>query len=80
MTFISVLFFSVGFVRLELQLKAQKERILALEKIQQTSKTVKDTTPLKKGKQFVVVEQLRRVARFYEFYGRDEGRKQQGRK
>ena len=53
MTFISVLFFSVGFVRLELELKAHKERIVALEKSQQTSKTVKDTTPLKKGKQFV---------------------------
>ena len=77
MTFISVLFFSFGFVRLELELKAHKERIVALEKSQQTSKTVKDTTPLQKGKQ--LVEQSRQDARLYEFHGRDDRGKQQSR-
>ena len=51
-TFISVLLFSVGFVRLELELRAHKERIVALEQNQQILiRPATDTSPLIKGKQ-----------------------------
>ena len=51
-TFMSVLLFSVGFVRLELELRAHKERIVTLEQNQQILiKPATDTSPLTKGKQ-----------------------------
>lgn len=48
-TFISVLFFTAGFVRLELELRAQRDRIFSLEKNQETSKTATDSPFLNKG-------------------------------
>lgn len=51
-TFISLLLFSVGFVRLELELRAHKERIITLEQNQQILiNPARDTPPLTKGKQ-----------------------------
>ena len=51
-TFISVLLFSVGFVRLELELRTHKERIMTLEQNQQILiNPAADTPPLTKGKQ-----------------------------
>ena len=51
-TFISVLLFSVGFVRLELELRALKETIVTLEQNQQILIwPATDTSPLTKGKQ-----------------------------
>ena len=53
-TFISVLFFSAGFVRLELELRAHRERIVALEQEEQKgNKTVKVVPPLNEGKRLV---------------------------
>ena len=52
-TFMSVLLFSVGFVRLELELRAHKERIVTLEQNQQILIPATDTSPLAKGKQNV---------------------------
>ena len=52
-TFINVLLFSVGFVRLELELRAHKERIVTLEQNQQILIPAKDTSPLAKGKENV---------------------------
>ena len=47
----SVLLFSVGFVRLELELRAHKERIVTLEQNQQIlTKPATNTLPLAKGK------------------------------
>ena len=43
-TFMSVLLFSVGFVRLELELRAHKERILTLEQNQQILIPATDTS------------------------------------
>lgn len=52
-TFISVLFFCVGFVRLELELRSHTERIVALEQGQKVNETVKDATPSSEGKRLV---------------------------
>ena len=52
-TFISVLFFCVGFVRLELELRAHTERIVALEQGQIVNETVKDAPPSSEGKRLV---------------------------
>ena len=52
-TFISVLLLSVGFVHLELELTAHKERIVTLEQNQQILIPATDTSPLTKGKQNV---------------------------
>ena len=52
-TFISVLFFCVGFVRLELELRSHRERILALEQEQKVNETVKDAPSLSEGKRLV---------------------------
>ena len=49
----SVLLFSVGFVRLELELRAHKERIVTLEQNQQILIPATGTSPLAKGKQNV---------------------------
>lgn len=49
-TFISVLFFCVGFVRLELELRSHTERIVALEQEQKVNETVKDVPPSSEGK------------------------------
>lgn len=52
-TFISVLFFCVGFVRLELELRSHTERIVALEQGQKVNETVKDAPPSSEGKRLV---------------------------
>ena len=49
-----MLFFSAGFVRLELELRAHRERIVALEQEEQKgNKTVKVVPPLNEGKRLV---------------------------
>ena len=52
-TFISVLFFCVGFVRLELELRSHTERIVALEQQQKVNETEKDAPPLSEGKRLI---------------------------
>ena len=52
-TFISVLFFCVGFVRLELELRSHTERIVALEQGQKVNETEKDAPPSSEGKRLV---------------------------
>lgn len=56
----SVLLFSVGFVRLELELRAHKERIVTLEQNQQIlTKPATNTSPITKGKQNVHKRRMR---------------------
>ena len=55
-TFISVLFFCVGFVRLELELRSHRERILALEQEQKVNETVKDAPPSSEGKRLRLIK------------------------
>ena len=57
-TFISVLFFCVGFVRLELELRSHTERIVALEQEQKVNETVKDAPPLSEGKRLIKLRTL----------------------